>query len=735
MVVGATGNARLGVARQGPRRSCATGRSDVHDFAWTAWASFREKTRRAPRASTIRCSYPAGLRRGRRARDRHRVVRPRVFRRALRPLPVPRSHDRAPAGGRRRSRRHGVPDAHHHGRHLVLAAVRARRRSGHHPRARPPVLLRPRRDRRADVAVSRRGAQLVRRSRQPGGACSAPARRFDFWDFAWGSTCSTARCRPSAAHNEPVAQPAQAFASGGDYGAARLRAHRDHPRNAFAASTARTTCMRALGRYTRRYRFEHPTRRAVRRHDARRAGRRRRRRTSMALSSTRAGSTTSWPTPRRCATSRRRAFSIANGKRETVAAGTPSGSSWQGWALVMRHGTLHFPVDIELWGADGSVQLAQWDGDGDWIARPLQRHQPARRVIVDPDVKVTLDEDLFNNALARLAARNGRGARIERGTYAALLGLNVSCHDARASKRALRIGGARRRAATPSCVVRRCTCFTCASRRSRWPGRSRKLVADPLLAHPRGDRCCSSPGALYLTEALRLGRVATRPASREGSVVRRARWSLPGPLAARRASLFALAHERPSRRCATLIAAAGALLRPVLASCSASRWSALRFSAFLPLTIGGPARDRAPSSARRTRLATSPKRRFASARCSLRARIGVVHDLARAAPWSARTCRRSEPPMAGSTSSRAGPSSAVGGWAIRGARGPPARDGRGAPGVDARWASKRERRSSPVLALHQAVAFALVFLRADWLALRARRATTAQSSSSTRSER
>jgi len=71
------------------------------------------------------------------------------------------------------------------------------------------------------------------------------------------------------------------------------------------------------------------------------------------------------------------------GKRETVTPGTLAGSIWQGWALVMRHGTLRFPVDIELWGADGSVQLGTLGREGTYPVASAARAILVR-VIVDP---------------------------------------------------------------------------------------------------------------------------------------------------------------------------------------------------------------------------------------------------------------------------------------------------------------------------------------------------------------
>src|SRR5262249_32305387 len=86
-----------------------------------------------------------------------------------------------------------------------------------------------------------------------------------------------------------------------------------------------------------------------------------------------------------------------SGKRETVERPPTPAATWEGWALIMRRGTLHFPVDVELWAEDGTVSVAHWDGAEDWTRIPYEGKSALARVIVDPAVRVTLDEDFFNN--------------------------------------------------------------------------------------------------------------------------------------------------------------------------------------------------------------------------------------------------------------------------------------------------------------------------------------------------
>jgi hypothetical protein len=65
---------------------------------------------------------------------------------------------------------------------------------------------------------------------------------------------------------------------------------------------------------------------------------------------------------------------------------------------VLRHGSLEFPVQIELSFADGSRQLRDWNGEG---SRYTVRYEGSSRLVgvsVDPERRVLLDDDLTNNS-------------------------------------------------------------------------------------------------------------------------------------------------------------------------------------------------------------------------------------------------------------------------------------------------------------------------------------------------
>ena len=87
-----------------------------------------------------------------------------------------------------------------------------------------------------------------------------------------------------------------------------------------------------------------------------------------------------------------------DGKRETIARSTEAAPGWEGSALVFRRGTLSLPVEIELESEDGTKQRQSWDGRESFVRVPYLGKTKLVRVIVDPDSKIVIDEDLFNNS-------------------------------------------------------------------------------------------------------------------------------------------------------------------------------------------------------------------------------------------------------------------------------------------------------------------------------------------------
>ena len=206
--------------------------------------------------------------------------------------------------------------------------------------------------------------------------------------------------------NAPVAQPAPAFASGADYGALV------YSRTATIMTTlsrvyGEDTIRRAVGRYARRYRFEHP-------------------RPADLLQAVREVAGDDAAEQLRVALFERGGVDYAgadlfsepdDGTRGLgMAPATPGG--YRGSALVRRIGTLRFPVDVDLIGADGTVQRVRWDAVESATRLPWNGKSRLVAAVIDPDHRVLLDDNLANNA-RRLEARSLSGAVVDKLSFAA----------------------------------------------------------------------------------------------------------------------------------------------------------------------------------------------------------------------------------------------------------------------------------------------------------------------------
>jgi hypothetical protein len=92
---------------------------------------------------------------------------------------------------------------------------------------------------------------------------------------------------------------------------------------------------------------------------------------------------------------------------------------YAGRAVVYRHGTLELPVDIDLICEDGTRQRRHWDGHGFTHAVDYAGPSPISAVVVDPEQRILLDDDLTNNWVNSQTVRAPR--EFERGLYAAQL--------------------------------------------------------------------------------------------------------------------------------------------------------------------------------------------------------------------------------------------------------------------------------------------------------------------------
>jgi len=99
-------------------------------------------------------------------------------------------------------------------------------------------------------------------------------------------------------------------------------------------------------------------------------------------------------------------FDEASGRHTVPRSEVRPPAHWVGHAVVLRHGTLELPVQIQLEFDDGHRERRDWNGEGTHFT--ITCHGPARlvSVTIDPDQRVLLDDDLTNNA----AANDDQGA-------------------------------------------------------------------------------------------------------------------------------------------------------------------------------------------------------------------------------------------------------------------------------------------------------------------------------------
>lgn len=93
-------------------------------------------------------------------------------------------------------------------------------------------------------------------------------------------------------------------------------------------------------------------------------------------------------------------FDGPNGREQKKPEAPHEANEYASRAVVYRHGTLQFPVEIELGFEDGTKQLRHWDGSG--VTFNADNLGPSRLVSVnvDPTRRILLDDDRSNNWLS-----------------------------------------------------------------------------------------------------------------------------------------------------------------------------------------------------------------------------------------------------------------------------------------------------------------------------------------------
>jgi hypothetical protein len=252
-----------------------------------------------------------------------------------------------------------------------------------------------------------------------------PASAVDLLGMSVGDAAIDAVGGAQAAHDEPVAQPAYAFATGAAWG--RLV----YARTASILETLSRVygdevVARALGVYARRYRFQHPGPEQLLGAFQEVMGAR------VAATLRTALFDEGWVDYAIDGVSSRRAtrpagfFDDAGGRhRAPIAAGEADGEGWDDAVLVRRRGTLSFPVDVELTFVDGTTRRERWDGEGEWKRFAWRERVALRAAVVDPDDRVLIDQDLENNHGATASGGGGAPRTLERALYWTQLALQA----------------------------------------------------------------------------------------------------------------------------------------------------------------------------------------------------------------------------------------------------------------------------------------------------------------------
>jgi hypothetical protein len=242
---------------------------------------------------------------------------------------------------------------------------------------------------------------------------------------AWGLRVSDASLQfveaEGAVHDEPVAQAASAFTTGGNYGRL-VYARTASVLETFARVYGRDAVARALGLYAHRFRFRHPGPEDFLSAFAEVLGERPAATLRAALFDR------GWVDFTVENVTSERAHTAAGvfdrpGPRRTETRGDQAG--WQGSVLVRRRGTLTFPVEVELIASDGARHREHWEGDGESLRIPWHGAAPLIAAVVDPDDRVAIDANLENNRSAAAGEAQSAARVLERSIYWMQLALDA----------------------------------------------------------------------------------------------------------------------------------------------------------------------------------------------------------------------------------------------------------------------------------------------------------------------
>ena len=198
-------------------------------------------------------------------------------------------------------------------------------------------------------------------------------------------------------HNDEVAQGSADFHTGGDYGAlvyARAAAILHTLSRVYGAERVQ----QAIGRYTRRYRFEHPGPEHFIAAMAEVLG------DGVAATLRVALFERGWvdyAVHEISSSPSEEPRGVFGEPASPGAAPRANPTPWQGYALVRRRGTLTFPVTVELTAEDGTIQRVRWDARETAARIPYSGQSRLIAAVIDPDHRILLDANLRDNARRR----------------------------------------------------------------------------------------------------------------------------------------------------------------------------------------------------------------------------------------------------------------------------------------------------------------------------------------------
>jgi hypothetical protein len=221
-----------------------------------------------------------------------------------------------------------------------------------------------------------------------------------------------------AGHDDIVAHPAAAFVGFGALGAL-VYARTGTILATIGRVYGDARLRKALGRYARRYRFDHPDPRhfvsAVEEVMGEEAA------DFLRLSLFQGGTIDLVAKDLRSARAKPKAGVFGAGAHRTEvpepAATGDQGDDWLGRVVVYRHGSLQVPVEVEFRFEDGSKVRKSWDGRATHASIECSGKSRIVGAVVDPDLRVLLDDDLTNNTA--LSASVGASRLVERSLYGA----------------------------------------------------------------------------------------------------------------------------------------------------------------------------------------------------------------------------------------------------------------------------------------------------------------------------